>query len=288
MDHRRIDEQNVAELYVTGRLSPEDEETFESHLLECSECRESVGWADDLRTSIRAVAAEDAARASVQLGFLAWVSRRTRTARAGLLMAALLAVAALPAWLQADRSRLARELTEAQQAAARAEAAERPAAPEPAPIAPVAEPAAPVDPAGPELEKLAEENRLLAEQLRDSREQLAQVGEPQINTPVIPLGVVRGESDATVELGPSPEPILLSLELPQVEYDTYRVTLLDGRNKTVWQKDGLEPTASETLTILFPSGRLKAGTSYRFRLEGMEPGGRTVDVGEIPFRAVKG
>ncbi|MEA2563837.1 MAG: hypothetical protein QOH06_5341 [Acidobacteriota bacterium] len=273
MDHRRIDEQNVAELYVTGRLSPEDEETFESHLLECSECRESVGWADDLRTSIRTVAAEDAARASAQLGFLAWVSRRTRTARAGLLMAALLAVAALPAWLQADRSRLARELTEA-----KAEA-ERPAAPEPA--APASIPAAPDTSA---LEKLAEENRLLAEQLRDSREQLAQVDEPQINTPIVSLGVVRGESDATVELGPSPEPILLSLELPQVEYDTYRVTLLDNKNKTVWQKGGLEPTASETLTILFPSERLKPGTAYRFHLEGMEPGGRAVDVGDIPFR----
>src|SRR5688500_2185483 len=165
MDHRRIEEQNVAELYVTGRLSPEDEETFESHLLECSECRESVGWADDLRTSIRAVAAEDAARASAQLGFLAWVSRRTRTARAGLLMAALLAVAALPVWLQADRSRLARELNEAR--ATRSEAnttVERPAAP--APAAPQTVPAAPDTSA---LERLAEENRLLAEQLRDSR-----------------------------------------------------------------------------------------------------------------------
>jgi hypothetical protein len=274
MDHRRIEEQNVAELYVTGRLSPEDEETFESHLMECSECRESVGWADDLRTSIRTVAAEDAARASVQLGFLAWASRRSR---AGLLMAALLTVAALPIWLQADRSRLTRALNEA-----RAEA-DRPA-PAPAPAAPQAVPV----PDTSELEKLAAENRQLAEQLRESREQLAQVDEPQINTPIVSLGVVRGESDATIELGPAPEPILLSLELPQVEYDTYRVTLVDNKNKTVWQKDGLEPTASETLTILFPSERLKAGTSYRFRLEGMEPGGRAVEAGEIPFRAVKG
>src|SRR5215203_5306218 len=208
MDHRRIEEQNIAELYVTGRLSPEDEEIYESHLMECSECRESVGWVDDFRTSIRAVAAEDAARASVPLGFLAWASKRTR---AGLLMAALLTVAALPVWLQADRSRLARELTEA-----RSEA-ERPAAP--APAAPETVPAAPDSSA---LERLAEENRPLAEQLRDSREQLAQVDEPQINTPIVSLGVVRGESDGTVELGPNPEPILLSLELPQVEYDTYR------------------------------------------------------------------
>lgn len=280
MNHRRIEEQNIAELYVTGRLSPEDEETFESHLLECSECRESVGWADDLRTSIRAVAAEDAARASAQLGFLAWVSRRTRTSRAGLLMAALLAVAALPAWLQADRSRLARELTEARSEARIA--AERPAAPQPAPA-----PAAPA-PDNAKLESLTAENERLAEQVRDVSERLAQASEPRINTPIVSLGRVRGDSDPTVPLGPSPEALLLTLDLPQVDYDLYRVTLLDGKNKTLWQKDGLVPTANETLTILFPSERLKAGTSYRFRIEGTEPGGKAVDVGDIPFRAVKG
>lgn len=278
MDHRRIDEHNVAELYVTGRLSPEDEETFESHLLECSECRERVGWADDLRTSIRAVAAEDVARASAQLGFLAWVSRRTRGARAGLLMAALLAVAALPAWLQADRARLARELTEARSAA------ERPAAP--AAAAPAPAPATPASTASPELERLAQEKSRLEAELSESREQLARLAEPQINTRIVPLGVVRGESDAALELGPSPEPILLSLELPQVEYDTYRVTLVEGK-KTVWKKDGFEPTASDTLNVLLYSGVLQPGTSYRFRLEGIAAG-RAVYVGEIPFKAVKG
>lgn len=276
MDHRRIDDQNVAELYVTGRLSPEDEETFESHLLECTECRERVGWADDLRTSIRAVAAEDAARASVQLGFLAWVSRRTR---AGLLMAALLAVAALPVWLQADRSRLSRELAEARSEVHAA--AERPAAPAPAP-APVAAPANTA-----ELERLEQEKSRLEQELSASREQLARLDEPQINTRIIPLGVVRGESDLQIELGPSPEPIVVSLELPQVEYDTYRVTLLEGR-KTLWKKDGFEPTASDTLNVLLSSGTLKPGTSYRFSLDGVEAGGRAVHVGEITFKAVKG
>lgn len=282
MDHRRIDEQNVAELYVTGRLSPEDEEAFESHLLECSECRVSVGWADDLRTSIRAVAAEDAARAGLQLGFLAWVSRRTRTARAGLLMGALLAVAALPVWLQTDRSRLARELEEARSAT---RATERPA---PAPAAPAPVPAAPETTADPELEKLAEENRRLAEQLRESRQQLARADAPQINTPIFSLGTTRGASDAQpIELGPSPERLPILLELPSVDHDAYRVTLLDDRNRTVWKEDGLEPTASDTLNIVFPSELLKPGTSYRFHVEGIEPGGRAVDLGDFPFQAVK-
>lgn len=281
MDHRRIDEHNVAELYVTGRLSPEDEESFESHLLECSECRERVGWADDLRTSIRAVAAEDAARAGLQLGFLAWVSRRTRTARAGLLMA-LLAVAALPVWLQADRSRLARELEEAR---SETRATERPA---PAPAAPAPMPAAPEATADPELEKLAEENRRLAEQLRESREQLDRADEPQINTPVFSLGTTRGSSDAQpIELGPSPERLPILLELPTVDHDTYRVTLLDDENRTVWKEDGLEPTASDTLNIVFPSELLQAGTSYRFRVEGIAPGGRAVELGDFPFQAVR-
>lgn len=277
MDHRRIDDQNIAELYVTGRLSPEDEETFESHLLECSECRERVSWADDLRSSIRAVAAEEVGRASAQLGFLAWLSRRTRSARAGLLMAALLAVAALPAWLQADRARMARELEQAR--SEERTAAERPSAPVPAPAAPTADP---------RLESLAQENSRLEQELSASRQQVAQLSEPQVNARVVSLGVVRGESEPLkIEIGPSPEPILVSLELDAVEHDTYRVTLLEGRT-TVWRKDGFQPTSIETLNVLLNSGSLKPGASYRFVLEGIEPGGRAVPAGEISFRAVNG
>lgn len=281
MDHRRIEDENVAELYVTGRLNPEDEEGFETHLLECSDCRQRVGWADDLRTSIRAVAAEDAARASLQLGFLAWIARSTRTARAGLLMAALLAVAALPVWLQADRMRLERELDEARTAAA------RPAEPAPVPVAPTD---------NQDRERLAQEKARLEEELSQSRtnetklnEQLAQITGPQINTPVVSLGVVRGGSDTNhLELGPSPEWMVLSLELPQADFETYQATLLDSRGKAVWQGKGLRPTASDTLNLLLYSDRLQPGASYRFRLEGIGEGGRAVPAAEIAFRAVKG
>ncbi|HSN86711.1 MAG TPA: zf-HC2 domain-containing protein, partial [Thermoanaerobaculia bacterium] len=59
MDHQRIEEESIAELYATGRLSPVDEELFEEHLLECRECRERVAWADGLRDAVRTVAAEE-------------------------------------------------------------------------------------------------------------------------------------------------------------------------------------------------------------------------------------
>ena len=276
MDHGRIDEQNVAELYVTGRLSPEDEETFENHLLECSECRERVGWADDLRTSIRAVAAEDVARASAQLGLLAWVSRRTRGARAGMLMAALLAVAALPAWLQADRARLSRELEQVR-AEARTEAPaqpERPAAPASEPVAPpAAEPAPPASAADPKLERLAQENSRLAAELDRLRA-------PQ-PTRVVSMGVERGgDSAPALEIGSDPEPIVVALGLPEVDLDaTYRVTLLEGSRK-IWEGECI-PDGNDNLNVLIDSSLLKPGASYHFHIEGMADG--PVD---LPFRPV--
>lgn len=281
MDHRLVEDENVADLYVTGRLSPEDEEIFETHLLECAECRERVSWADHLRLSIRAAAAEDTARATFQLGLLAGLARRIRSARAGLVMAALLAAIALPLWLQADRARLQRQLAEARAAAT------RPAAPSPAPL-----PA--VTPAPGEAERrqaLAQTEARLREALAENESlgrKVAQLTQPQVNTPVFPLGVVRGESAASpIELGPAPEWLVLSLELPQVEYDTYRATLLDARGQAVWKGDGLKPTASDTLTILLYSATLQPGTSYRFHLEGLTEGGKSVPAGDIPFRATR-
>lgn len=275
MDHRLIEDENVAELYATGRLSPAEEEELEIHLLECRECRERVARADDLRESLRAVAAEDAARAAIQTGFLAWLARRSRAARLGLLTAAVLVLAALPVWLLLDRARLESELAGARRAA------ERPAPPLPSPS----------PDSGRSLEQLAREKSRLEEELRREQsareglaERIARLTRPQVNAAVYSLGLVRGASAANeVTLGPSPEWIVLSLELPQVEHAAYRATLLDARGTAVWRGEGLEPTASDTLTVLLYSDLLRPG-EYRFRLEGRAADNRFVPAGEIPFR----
>ncbi len=288
MDHRRIEEENVAELYATGRLSPEDEEIYETHLMECRECREQVAWADDLKESVRTMAvgaAQETARATAQVGVLVWLARRGRAVRFGLTVA-LLILAALPAWLLVERSSLRHELAEARAAMDR---------PAPASVAPLA-PAAPASDgtAQAELERLArlaqdDRSRLEKElhQERATRESLAsriaELTRPQINTAIYSLGVVRGASDSgVVELGPNPEWIGLSLELPAAEHDTYRATLFDARSGKVWQGDGLRPTASDTLNVLLYSDLLKSG-EYRLRLEGVD-GSQAVPAGEIAFR----
>jgi hypothetical protein len=268
MDHRLIEEENLAELYVTGRLSPELADELEIHLLECRECRERVALADELRDSVRTVAAEDAA---LQLGLLARLARRSRWARAALWTAALVALAVLPAWLLRDRARLERELAAARLAPP---PAVRPSTPPPA------------SPYGGEAERAAAQERSrLEEELGRERaarqglaEQLAQLSRPQVNAAVYTLGLVRGEDEAVVEVGPAPAWILLSLELPPEPDGPYRTTLLDAGGARVWSGEGLRPTANDTLTVLFPSERLKPGR-YRVRLEGKNGPG-----GEIPFR----
>lgn len=276
MDHRRIEEENIVELYATGRLPPEDEEELEIHLLECRECRERVAQADDFRDSVRTVAAEDAARAAQQIGLLAAVAWRRRAARIGLGLALLL-LAVLPAWLLLDRMRLERELAEIRKTV------DRPPSRVPAPGPPAVD--------AQEMERLAQERSRLEEELRQERTaretlagRIAEITRPQVNTAVYALGLVRGESDAgEIELPSTPAWIVLSIELPEAAYDTYRATLLDARGAAVWRGDGLRPTASDTLTVLLYSDLVPPGT-WRLRVEGTEEGGRAVPAGEIPFR----
>lgn len=102
MDHHEINEKQVLERYLQGRLDDDETSRFEAHLLECSECFEQVRWGDDLGHGLRVAAAEDVTRATVETGILAWLARAGLT-RAGRGRAAAwllgLAVLAVPSVL---------------------------------------------------------------------------------------------------------------------------------------------------------------------------------------------
>lgn len=278
MDHHLIEEQNVAELYAAGQLPPEDEERFEEHLLECRECRERVAWAEDLKDSFQALAAEERSRAA-EIGLLAVFLRRGRWL--GIAALVLLAVA-LPAWLLLEQGRLRREL-----AAARAA---RPAmAAPPAASAVQAELRA----ARGRLEGLEAERRTLAGELqaeRARREELAgkltELTRPQVNAALFSLGLVRGGAEENqVTVGAKPAWIVLELELPAADSTAWRATLRDARGRTVWRGEGLRPTARDTVVLGIYSDQLAPG-AYRIVLEGVPPQGGVAPV-EIPFRVTK-
>jgi hypothetical protein len=272
MDHRLMEEQCIAEDYVAGRLTLEDEERFEEHLIECRECRERVAWAEDMRDSFQALGAEETAK-TVQLGLLARLARRRRAVGWGL--AAALLLLALPGWLLIDRRRLQSEL-----------AAARIAAAHPVPPAP-----APAPETAAERDRLAARQRDLEQQLAAAQARgaalagrLAALTQPQVNTAVVSLGVVRGETTANrIAVGREPSWIVLSIELPDAPAESYRATLVDAHGKTVWQGGGLQPTASDTVVLTVYSDLLTPG-SYRLRLATSPKDPHPI---EIPFQAVQ-
>jgi hypothetical protein len=274
MEHEQIAEQNVVQRYLMGSLAPEEEELFEEHLLECAECRRQIEWEEDFQGSLHAVAAEEAARATVvRVGFLAWLARH-RALGGWLLSAAVLLLAVLPiAGLLREQGRLRDQI-------ARLEAA----APQ-HPVQPVATPA----PTVPDPGRQSLEAELRTERDAKTRlaEQIVRLTQPQVNTPIFSLGLVRGtEQTATrIDLGRNPEWILLSVELPAEEAPSYRATLITN-GRTVWKGEGLKAGADGTVAIALYSTLLEPG-SYKLRLEAVDAKGHGSPAGEIPFRVAR-
>ncbi len=107
MEHPRIDEERIVDRYLAGRLAPDAEAAFEEHLFECADCLEKVQWGDELRRGLQAVAAEDAAGATVSLGMLAWLRGRQAQILGLAALAMLLVVpSATVLWQKAELDRL--------------------------------------------------------------------------------------------------------------------------------------------------------------------------------------
>lgn len=103
MEHAEIERDDVVERYVTGKLTPEDEERFEEHYVDCLECIRAVEDAERLHRGLTLMAAEDlAARRTVLAAAAALLRSRPGALLAGLVLVIALLPAGL-AWRQAGR-----------------------------------------------------------------------------------------------------------------------------------------------------------------------------------------
>lgn len=93
MDEHSIEEQNLVERYVTGRLSPEEAASFEEYFIGHPECAAEVRAAQRLLRGLEAVAAQEVVRTSLALGL--W-SRLLRSRATLLVPLFVVAVASLP------------------------------------------------------------------------------------------------------------------------------------------------------------------------------------------------
>ena len=269
MNHSYIDDHQVAELYLQGKLSPEEAARFEEHSMSCPECLDRLETAEKLRLGLRAVAAREVATEAVKLGLLA---RLVRSRLAPFAVAALFLAAVLPAGLLWRRAgRLEGELVQTRQQLR--EELNRPA-PAPTP-----------DPETGSLRSQLEAERQEKERLAA---ELEKAGEPRINVPVVPLSPERSapgaEPTTRISLSSSPELLVLLLELDATDFPRYRATLTGGG--TVLPLSDLRPDAQGTLTLALPAAHLRPG-DYEVRVEGLPVQGRPAPVAGFSFRIVR-
>jgi hypothetical protein len=289
MEHRYIDEQNIADRYLLGNLSADEQIRFEDHLVDCERCLNRLEEIELLRGVLQAVPAEERARAThrPQRGFSAWFGQLSMTGQLALAAGALVLLLSPAVWLMNENSRLRRDLDQANAAAARwqqqledarATAAERekqrqPIKPELTPPRPPSEPQ-PQTGSGTPTE-------------------ISQLSRPQINTPIFVLNAVRGadpsrpEATNDIVLTRRAAWFVLSLELEgEPTYANYRATIRTVDGRTIWRESGLRPNRYEALTISFDSHFFKPG-DYLLTLEGLPAGGQPVIVAHYPFRVMK-
>lgn len=94
------------------------------------------------------------------------------------------------------------------------------------------------------------------------RAQLEELRAPSAHTTLYSLGVTRQASSRAltpIELGEKARWLVLQLELPRIEAETYAVELVNPQGDVLWQQEGLEPDANETLALSLHSQWLEPG-----------------------------
>lgn len=272
MDHEYIQERQVVDRYVQGRLPEAEADLFEDHFLTCEECLRRLRIAEKFQRGFRQVAAEEAAGA---VGILAAFLRSRRGLLLGSVLAVLLAASAL---LAVRSARLGRDLEEARArlAQTRVEEERREAA------------------ARSEAEslraRLAEErearSRMEEEAGRPRLSQAAQAAQAAraAGAWIVTLVPVRsgpaGEPAQRVALPPTPQWIVLALDLELDASGTFRAVLERQGGGAVWTGEGLRPSPQGELAVGLDSSLLAPG-DYRLRVEQ----GDGVPVARIAFRA---
>jgi putative zinc finger protein len=267
MDHPTIDTDNIAERYVTGRLSPEEAARFEEHYLDCPSCCTRVEAAERLQRGFRRLAEEAAVRAPGDSRSTSW----SRSPRLALAAAALLAVALVPAWLEHQQSqRLRSDLATAREDLARTQAEK-----------------GSTDRLKGELEQTRRDLAAEAEKREALAREMAADRQPQANLPVVPLTSVRGGSSGgpvrTLKLPERPGWVALWVEPGDADFPAYRATLRTEQGAVVFEASGLALNDLGALLVTVHSTSLSPG-AYRLDLEGLPAAGAPVSVGRFPLR----
>jgi hypothetical protein len=282
MNHADIEEQQIAERYVRGKLTPEETALFEEHYLSCQECLDRLDLAESMDRGFKRAAGQDAAEIAAmqqvrQLAVVAWLARLGRSRQMAALLMTVFVVAILPGlFVMREVRERDRELTAARaalkQERGRSDAGSR---------------------AAEEADKLRKDLEASRRDLTREQEaraaadrQLAAARQPQSNVPILFLGTVRGAGETTqsLRLPRAPGWIVLTLVVDPSDQPAYRMVLRDSKGQEVWRGDDLQ-LDDGAFSLSLPSTRLAPG-DYALTVEGLPRGGKPVAAGRFVFRAL--
>jgi hypothetical protein len=288
MDHAYIEEQQIAERYVMGKLPEAEAALFEEHYLSCPDCLDRLEEAEAMERGFKRAAGQDATRLATarQLALVAWLSRLGRSRQMAALLMAAFVILVLPAGLtlrqRGELRQLDRELAQTrsalEQERERAAAGSRDSARESERL---------------RSELTARQRELAREREARARavQQLAQARQPQGNVPILFLdsergaGPSAGEPTHRLRLPREPGWIVLALEIDPPHSPSYRTVLRDVRGRELWRGGDLRLNELETLNLSLPTSLLAPG-DYVLAVEGVAPGARPAAAGRFVFRVL--
>ena len=272
MDHNQIEQFDLVDRYLLGKLTTEEMSQFEEHFVDCPQCTDLLKTTGSFLVGLRAATARQASHSGI--GALAgpsssfarfFASNRLILAGAGL--AVLLAAGAVFVVNQIGRSRSEADRARAiaAQWESRFDEQERSAA------------AFERDSRAREEELSVKIRQLEAAKTQRSTAGLAKSG--GWSRPMINLRIVRFTSFRGGVVNPSPAPhesslsasdasfIALDLEAEE-DRDDYCVTILTERNQFKWKSCGFKPDEHNRLSLGLPPNFLSPGR-YRFVVDGV-------------------
>jgi hypothetical protein len=265
MEHSYIEENNIADRYLLGKLSAQERIRFEEHCENCLECLNRLEMVDGLRRGLRVVAGEEVwwSRAYIRTGLLAWLMRLGRGSHTVLLACVILLIALLMGWLILQWSRARRDLAQTRQIAAewqrKYEESEQAARDLKKEVQAQDQPAT-----RPEIER-EDRPRAPGEKVVPS----------QAVVPILALSVMRNtDPDLSqpvnqIRLSPTSKSIILLIELgPEPGLQSYRVAISTADGRNIWRESNLKPISDNSLALGLNCSLFKQG-NYLLTLEGL-------------------
>jgi len=252
MDHNQIEEQNLAEQYVMGKLSAEESGRFEDHFVDCPQCLDQLETAERIRAALKTISSEVPSRAPAAPAFA--VRHAAWTRAAWLIAAALVMAIAIAAVLAIRLAQIGRELERTK------------------------------------IASLDWQHRYDAQRSNSAEHRPPAADEPVVG-PTFYLATTRGgdagDPGTRVTVPARTRWVILALDRElEPEFQSLRASLKTSSGREVWRQDSLPAESRTPLSFAVPAELLAAG-GYVLTIEGLVSNGGYRPAGRYRFQVTR-